>query len=460
MKRNVTSISEYPIPDSMSTEIQIIADIISLPETLIEAERIVTPQMFTDDKCREAYEALRAMVKEGMVIDLPSAFGRIDRDLMQKGVIPMMANVGGAMTVRQHYAALRDFDIKRKCYYKAVELLMNATSPTTSSQELIGWAGGFADNLRREAELGGDIQHISATLNDLGAQMEEKIKDKAEGKVLRTPTGFYSLDRLTYGGYNAGNLVILAARPSVGKTAVMLQMARAAATARKAVCVYSLEMTNPELAQRFLYATSYVTPSQMASADIDWQAFEMAAGQYASKPIYLSDSLFSEDEIIANITLNAQSGKCDIVFIDYLGLVMYADAKSPLPIAIAGFTKRLKKLAKACKIPIVLLCQLNRSSASEKRPPQLYDLRDSGSIEQDADIVLMLERATENLDGKEVNMWVRKNRQGAAGDIKVEIEGNDTFTAFTDKNDPTPPPSMLSDFQGYDTFDNDSDYPF
>jgi hypothetical protein len=57
-------------------------------------------------------------------------------------------------------------------------------------------------------------------------------------------------------------------------------------------------------------------------------------------------------------------------------------------------------------------------------------------------------------------MWVRKNRQGAAGDIKVEIEGNDTFTAFTDKNDPTPPPSMLSDFQGYDTFDNDSDYPF
>ena len=196
----------------------------------------------------------------------------------------------------------------------------------------------------------------------------------------------------------------------------------------------------------------------MASADVDWQSFEVASAQYASKPIYLSDSLFAEDEIIANITLNNQSGKCDIVFIDYLGLVMYANSKELLSNQIASFTKRLKKVAKACKIPIVLLCQLNRSSASEKRPPQLYDLRDSGSIEQDADIVLMLERATENLDGRDVNMWVRKNRQGIAGDIKVEIEGNDTFTAFKDKNDPTPPPPMTEHWKS--DFDDNDDIPF
>ena len=102
------------------------------------------------------------------------------------------------------------------------------------------------------------------------------------------------------------------------------------------------------------------------------------------------------------------------------------------------------------------LCQLNRSSASEKRPPQLYDLRDSGSIEQDADIVLMLERTTENLDGRDVNMWVRKNRQGIAGDCKVEIEGNETFTAFKDKNDPTPPPPT----EWISEFDNNDNFPF
>ena len=458
MKRVETSISEYPMPDSLSTEIQVIADIISLPETLMEAERIMTPEMFTDDKCRDAYNALRAMVKEGMVIDLPSAYGRIDRELMQKGVIPMMTNVGSSVTASQHFASLRDFDIKRKCYYKAVELLMNASGTNSTAQDLIGWASNFADNLRKNAEPNGGIQHISSVLNDLGTQVEEKMKEKAEGKVLRTPTGFYTLDRMTYGGYNAGNLVILAARPSVGKTAVMLQMARAAAVVGKTVNIYSLEMTNTELAQRFLYATEHITPSQMASADVDWQSFEVASAQYASKPIYLSDSLFAEDEIIANITLNNQSGKCDIVFIDYLGLVMYANSKELLSNQIASFTKRLKKVAKACKIPIVLLCQLNRSSASEKRPPQLYDLRDSGSIEQDADIVLMLERATENLDGRDVNMWVRKNRQGIAGDIKVEIEGNDTFTAFKDKNDPTPPPPMTEHWKS--DFDDNDDIPF
>lgn len=458
MKRVETSISEYPMPDSLSTEIQVIADIISLPETLMEAERIMAPEMFTDDKCRDAYNALRTMVKDGMVIDLPSAYGRIDRELMQKGVIPMMTNVGSSVTASQHFASLRDFDIKRKCYYKAVELLMNASGTNSTAQDLIGWASNFADNLRKNAEPSGGIQHISSVLNDLGTQVEEKMKEKAEGKVLRTPTGFYTLDRMTYGGYNAGNLVILAARPSVGKTAVMLQMARAAATVGKTVNIYSLEMTNTELAQRFLYATEHITPSQMASADVDWQSFEVASAQYASKPIYLSDSLFAEDEIIANITLNNQSGKCDIVFIDYLGLVMYANSKELLSNQIASFTKRLKKVAKACKIPIVLLCQLNRSSASEKRPPQLYDLRDSGSIEQDADIVLMLERATENLDGRDVNMWVRKNRQGIAGDIKVEIEGNDTFTAFKDKNDPTPPPPMTEHWKS--DFDDNDDIPF
>jgi replicative DNA helicase len=454
-KNNATTISEYPIPDSLSTEMQVIADIVAFPETLIEAERLITPQMFTDEKCREAYETLRAMAKEGMVIDLPSTFGKVDKDLMTKGVIPMMNNTATGLSAIQHYSMLRDFDLNRKCYYKAVELLMNVSQTTRNSQELIGWAGNFAESLRAGADMGNGIQHISQVLNDLGSQVEERMKERESGKVLRVPTGFYSLDYLTFGGFNAGNLVILAGRPSVGKTAIMLQMVRAAASAGKTVNFYNLEMTNTEMAQRFLYATERITPAQMARADVDWQSFEVASGQFASKPIYLSDTIFSEDEIIANITLNAQSGKCDIVFIDYLGLVMFSDTKAQQYMAIAGFTKRLKKLAKTCKVPIVLLCQLNRLSASEKRSPQLYDLRDSGSIEQDADIVLMLERASGTLDDNEVYMWVRKNRQGKAGEVKVEIVGNETFTAFTDKNAPTPPP--MSSQSWVSDFDNDND---
>lgn len=460
MKNHITSISEYPVPDSLSTEIQVIADIISLPDTLVESERIIAPAMFTDDRCRDAYETLRKMAKDGMMIDLPSVFGKIDRSLMQGGVIPMMANSGGSMSVIQHCAALKEMDIKRRCYFKAMDMLTGASDIRTSANDLIGRAGSFADELRKEIDADRGTQHISQVLNDLGVQIEETIRNRAEGKVLRVPTGIYTLDYITYGGFNAGNLVILAARPSVGKTAIMLQMAKRAASAGKTVNLFNLEMTNTELAQRFLFSTGKITPLQVARGEVVWQDFEDASRQFASKPIYLNDSVNTSDEIISRIVLNSQSGRCDIAFIDYLGL-MVMNPRLQLRDAIAEVTNRLKNTAKSCRIPIVLLCQLNRASASEKRAPQLFDLRDSGAIEQDADIVLMLERSESDETG--VDMWVRKNRQGKAGDIKVELQANDTYTEFKDKNDPTPPlPSVPENFYGMDSNDDfdDSDLPF
>lgn len=466
MKRQVTTtISEYPLPGSLSTEMQVIADIISLPETLVDAERLLTPNMFSDDGCRDAFNALRTMSHEGMIIDLPSAYGKVDRELIQKGIIPLMGNSAGAVTASQHFSTLKDFYIKRKCYFKAMELLSGACDSHISGQDLIGKVGNLAEKLRKEIDAERETRHIAEVINDLGVQIEEAMKNKAEGKVLRIPSGFYTLDYLTYGGFNAGNLVILAARPSVGKTAIMLQMAKAAAVAGKTVNLFNLEMTNTELAQRFLFSTGKLTPLQVAKGEVVWKDFEDASGEFTSKPIYLNDSASSDDEIISRITLNNQAGKCDIAFIDYLGLMQMSN-KSTLAQSIADVTKRLKKTAKACRIPIVLLCQLNRASASEKRPPQLFDLRDSGSIEQDADIVLMLEKSAE-IEG-DVDMWVRKNRQGKAGEIKVEITSNETFTAFTDKNDPMlptmPPENSYASQQSLDfadnDFDNDSNLPF
>lgn len=436
-----TTISEYPLPDSLSTEIQVIADIISVPETLMDAERILTPEMFTDNRCRDAFLALKTMSNEGMQIDLPSSFGRIDRDLMKDGIIPMMRNVGGAVTALQHYASLKDFDIRRKCYFKAVMMLSNACNSNVAVQDLINDSGSFAEELRKEIDTDKGTQHISKVLEEVGDSLEELQKDRQSGKMLRTPTGFGTLNFYTYGGFNAGNLVILAARPSVGKTAIMLHMAKAAASAGKNVNIFSLEMTNQELVQRFLSSESdALNQWSMAKGDIEWSAFEMAAGNLSSKPIYLNDSARSIEDISQRITLNSMAKKCDIAFIDYLGLIKLGKIGN-LSQAIAECTRDLKALAKSCKIPIVLLCQLNRASASEKRAPELYDLRDSGGIEQDADIVLMLERSGDDPGGKDVNMWVRKNRQGKAGNISLTLVANDTFSAFTEKKDNVPPPA-------------------
>lgn len=309
-----------------------------------------------------------------------------------------------------------------------------------------------------DAEKG--MQHISQVLHEVGEQLEALQKDRESGKILRVPTGFRELNFYTYGGFEVGNLVILAARPSVGKTAVMLQMAKAAATAGKDVNVFSLEMTNAELARRFLTSESdKLNQWSMARGDIEWEAFEMAVGRLEGKPIYLNDSTRKFEDIVAKISLNAMSGKCDIAFIDYLGLIKFYKG-SNLSQAIAEVTGDLKALAKECKIPIVLLCQLNRSSASEKRPPEMHDLRDSGGIEQDADIILMLEKANDDEDGREVNMWIRKNRQGKAGNVCIPIVANETYSAFTEKNDDAPPPPVWEGMESNSMFDDNNDIPF
>ena len=460
MARQQTTISEYALPDSLSTELQIIADIISLPETAIEAQSMLAGEMFSDDRCRESYLTLMKMSRDGQIIDLPSAFGRLDRDLMQKGVMPMMSNCGGLQTSLQHFSVLKDMHVKRNCYFKAIELLSASSDSRTTASDLVGRVGSMAESLRKEIGAEKGMQHISEAINDLGVQIEETKRNRAEGKVLRVPTGFYTLDFLTYGGFNVGNLVILAARPSVGKTAIMLQMAKAAAMAGKAVNLFNLEMTNTELVQRLLFSTGQVSPVQIARGDVEWTAFESASGQFASKPIYLNDSSYHFDEIRSKILLNSQSGKCDIAFIDYLGLMrMRSTGSANLSQVIAETTKELKQLAKECGIPIVLLCQLNRVSAAEKRAPEMHDLRDSGGIEQDADIILMLERASDEEDVKDINIWVRKNRGGKAGNVKIEVEVNETYSAFRDKNDPNPPAPQMPGYMTND-FNSYEDIPF
>lgn len=456
-----TTINDYPITQTVGMEAQVLADIISQPNTIMEAQRVLREEMFSEPRCRDAWNKLVTMAKEGKTIDLASVFVRIDKTLAHEAILPKLSNVGTEPSIFQHFAILKDGYIKRKGEMGIIGIMAQSQAdPTMSGSDYARKITELQESLRKESEVGKDAQHISETINDLGEKIEKTIKERQEGKSVRVPTGFSSLDYITYGGFAAGNLVILAARPSAGKTAVMLQMAKAAASAGKAVHLHNLEMTNVELAQRFVFSTGLVTPVQMARGDVEWSKFESAAGQFTSKDIYLCDSCFSEDEIVSLITMGVQAGKCDIAFIDYLGLIRFANTKAQPYMAIAECTKRLKQLAKSCGIPIVLLCQLNRASVSEKRPPMMHDLRDSGSIEQDADIILMLERVS-NEDGDEsrdVNMWVRKNRQGRAGELKIELVGNETFTVFSDKNEPLKPMSYSDDLTS--DFDNDSDIPF
>lgn len=175
-------------------------------------------------------------------------------------------------------------------------------------------------------------------------------------------------------------------------------------------------------------------------------------------PIYINDHSRTMEEIIARMTIETRAGKCRVAFVDYLGLMDISTGwRESLNQAIGKITGELKATAKRLKIPIILLCQLNRDAARADRAPELYDLRDSGSIEQDADIVMMLEtdEAIEPTTGlHDINIWLRKNRQYKK-DICIKVRPNKTYSHFEEISVETP--EVVTEEVAEDDDDTDDD---
>lgn len=423
--------NEYPsIPSTYQQELEVLARIIDRPLDIDYARKYLTAEMFNDDRTRKAWGVLTAMDDRREDISFSSVFPQLDGDFYTTLIPLVMADSGGAaLSVPAAVNALITANTRRKAYLTGLEMIQTA-SGTARPDELKRAAEDFVAYANGIAQGEDDLVPLSDCVNDVAEELQKMQKDIAEGKRLRVPTSFSRLDFLTYGGFANGNLIILAARPSVGKTAVTLQMMEAAGRAGIGVGLYSLEMTHREITQRMLCSTGEVDGYAMANAKMEWSAFERAATKLDGLPVYMNDKSFSLEEVSMSIRRHARQGKIGAAYIDYLGLLELAGGRSRYE-QVSDATRRLKLLAKMAGIPIVLLCQLNRASVTDNRPPDLYDLRDSGSIEQDADIVLMLERSRkyENC----IAMYIRKNRQGRCGD-NIVLEINDNYTRFTEKD--------------------------
>lgn len=425
-------VEELDIPCSTEIELTLLSELIQTPENIETATAIINQSMFSDERLAEVWRIITQMDTDRELIDFTTISGRIPKDTLLELISPKYGvGIGSVFTIREHCAALRNAAIRRKMFLSAWRMVQESTNNAVDINELLAMPGALSESIVNDIVTNNSVMGISDVMTRLATSIEQAQINSSQGKRSRIPTGFSFLDALTFSGFNPGNLVILAARPSVGKTAIMLQMATAASRAGFAADIYSLEMTNEELAQRMVLSTGFVTQGQIAAGSVDWESFEKANGIISKMPLYLNDSARTLEDITTDIVANHRRGRCDIAFIDYLGLIQGNNPRQPLYQAIGERTARLKHLAKECRIPIVLLCQLNRVLEGENRPPELYDLRDSGSIEQDADIVLMLERASHDLADKDVNLWVRKNRQGKAGNVMIPLTANDSFTAFS-----------------------------
>ena len=419
------------IPDTGDLECQVLADLINNPDTISQCREIINRDMFSHDEFRKVWDILNDMTDQGKTIDLSTV-----NPLVEPSIINaiLSKDAGLYKATHDHCSALSAMATRRLVVTRAYQIMTRAGNPETSLSEVLAMPGDLANELAGQVRPGATTQTIVEVLKE-GADDLEK---RATGQLTRIPTGIPKLDSAIFGGWNPGHLVVLAARPSVGKSAIMLQMVVGAGRAGFPATVYSLEMPNIDLAQRLFWSTGELSQRDIANDDaikkLDWSKVERAIKEYEGLPVSFNTRLFTMDDICNDIILQHQRGRCDIAFIDHLHIIAGDNNRLPLYQQIKERTRRFHQLAEECRIPIVVLCQLNRMSETENRPPDFRDLRDSGSIEEDANIVLMLARHTNTRADPDVDMWVRKSRNGKT-DFCIELTGDFTrgFTVFKER---------------------------
>ena len=442
----VISIREFPIPSTQDLERQFLADSQTEPGMVGEMMRYVNEDSFTSDPRRSLFCTIRDRFLRGQPFDFMTLQSIHGDDFINEMISPGFQG-GYSRDVVSHAILLRDAAARRRAYIVNTEMLRECCNRENTASDIYAKAESALHKINDDGLNVGE-KPIASVLKTIEETLEERREMRRQGKLTRIPTGFKLLDWHTYKGWGPGQLIVLAARPSVGKTAVMLRFVVAAAGAGFKVYVITLEMTSEELVQRLYYGTEKVSPTDMASGFVIQEEFDAASEELRKLPVIINEESRSLEEIMTRITLNVMAGKCDIAMVDYGGLVKVESGwRENRNQEMAKITGELKALAKRLKIPIILLCQLNRESAKGDRPPELYDLRDSGAIEQDADIVMMLENDTaiEPTTGlRDILLWLRKNRQYKK-DVCIRLRPNKTYSNFTEVGQDDDSPATESD---------------
>lgn len=287
---------------------------------------------------------------------------------------------------------------------------------------------------RRTSE---DYQPLSVLMPEAYAELE--MLAAGGGTASGVPTGFTELDDLTR-GLHGGQMVVIAARPSIGKSTLALDFARSAALKHKQPTVFfSLEMSRSEIMMRLLSAGTEIQLSNLRSGQLGQGAWDKLGPYMAvasESPLFIDDSPnLSMMEIRAKARRLKQQHGLELVIIDYLQLMTSGKRVENRQVEVSEFSRQMKLLAKELEVPVVALSQLNRGPEQRAdKKPMLSDLRESGSIEQDADVVILLHREDfydkQSPRAGEADLHVAKHRNGPTGTVKVAFQGH--YSRFTD----------------------------
>ena len=399
----------------------------------------LSPEMFYETKFGEIYAALLSMYHSGKAIDLVT----VRAELASRGkleavggayeLVRLAGRVASSAHLEYHALILRQMYIRREMIAGLHTLLASAADESVDLSDALADLHRLAGHLESGAVSDNCLRDMERLMQDTLEQMDKRVENNRNG-ITGIPTGLRELDRLT-AGWQQGDLNILAARPSVGKTAFALHLALAAGRAGKHVLVNSLEMQGERLGDRWLCAqAANVDAGHLKTGQLDagerQQALE-AARLLSALPVYVDDNpKMSMDHIRSSALLQKSKGRCDLLIIDYLQLCEMKSGQKNRnrEQEVAEASRKAKLIAKELDIPVILLCQLNRECEmrADKRPA-LSDLRESGAIEQDADVVMLLYRpALYGLTSERRSKFpseglgmviLAKHRNGETGDV-------------------------------------------
>ena len=427
MARKIITLEDYPLPETNVYEHRLLATIIQDYTLANEVMSIIKREMFSCEQTQQIWDVFCDMYYKKETIDMLTILPRVDKKYYLDNILSAQAVFSPIATMDLALGFL-DTYIKRMAYIESVTALQKITNGVSSDVIREGF-----DTFSKRVTSG-----IGNKVGDDASEIANELADElSKGKITRVATHIRTLDYFTYGGFNGGNLVILAARPSVGKTTIAMQIAQAASADNNKTLVFSLEMTKKELVQRLLQSTGLVSQYELVTHNINWDNYEKALGMVVNSNLIINDDAYNIHDIRHKIITSVKTQGVKMVMIDYLQLMKGADPRMSKNDQVGELTSALKQTAKQCNIPIIVLSQLSRESVRENRSPQLYDLRSSGAIEQDADIVVMLERSKDDMGAiidNKIDMWIRKNRAGKCNfDNPIRLKGNEYYTNFVEE---------------------------
>ena len=440
-------------PHDNNTEQAVLGALILERNAIERVSDIISKDVFYRSEHALIFEALSSLYLDNKPIDIITVTERLNSASKLEicggayYLAQLTMKVGSAAHVETHARILFELYIHRELITLGYEINSLGYDKATDIQDSILTAEGKINDLIGLIAGRSKITHISEPVNEAIEQTHHRVQNVRKGVQAGINTGLVDLNRATYGWQNS-NLIILAARPAMGKTSLMLHFAKAAAKTGVATVIFSLEMSDVKLSDRLILSETNIDPDRYRSGYLDndeLKEIEIADGILSGLPIYVDDkSDVTMGKIRARAKHLQKQGKCGIVFIDYLGLCKEAGIGRSREQEVSNMSREAKIIAKEMNIPVILLAQLNRDVEKRggNREPQLSDLRDSGGIEQDADQVIFIHRPAYygievvNKNGyAETNygeLLIRKNRDGACG--KVCFKHNDGMTKIFDYN--------------------------